>query len=845
MSKDLVLNIIMKASDKASAAFEKVKKAGGGLSGKLGETVRVLDKTNTALKRIDGLQKLRAEAAQAAASSDKLQREIKELAAAIKSQGAPTDAQVKKMQQLENASQRAAAKEQQLSDKSRALARELKSAGVNTGALASEQARLTAQAAKASAEINRQNTVLKKMESAARRLRNAPIAVAGFEAARMYASAKARAVATGFSAPVKAYAESEAAGMDLKTAMMTSGGAVAAEYRQIDELATRLGDRLPGTTADFKNLMTMLIRQGMSAKNILGGTGEAAALLAVQLKKTPDAAAEMAAKLQDATRATETEMLQVMDGVQKLFYAGVDDSNILGAFSKFSPALDVLKLKGRQAMDSVGPLIGMLDQAGLSGESAGNAMRKVFTRMMDTKKINKVAKGAGISLDFTDGAGEFGGMDKMYAELAKLKSLNTEARLKVLQGIFGDDAETLQALNTMIDKGREGYEEFGKKMAAQASLNERVNAQLGTLANLWDAASGTFTNFLASLGESIAPQLKSFTVWLGDVNEKLSIWAKNNPALAGGLMKAAAGVGILFAALAGAAAVAASLVMPFAALNYAFAALKVGALAAQFGMLKAGVFALGGAFAKFAAVAVSAVAAVGKAMLMNPIGLAITAVVAALYLLWRHWDTVKSVAVGAWTTIKTVLQNNPLAGFLAGPAGAIASLIANFDRLKAAAVSAWQSVKNAFAASSSAKANAPLGIGFSRGGYTGAGGVNEAAGIVHKGEVVFSQRDIAKFGGWQAVEALRRRGAAGLLALGEKLGAASPRNQGNVLPAPASFAPLARPVLAGAGGDNITIHIHAAPGMNEQSIVDKLMLKLKEREAAQARRRNSVFTDRD
>ena len=51
--------------------------------------------------------------------------------------------------------------------------------------------------------------------------------------------------------------------------------------------------------------MTMLIRQGMSAKTVLGGTGEAAALLAVQLKKSPEAAAEMAAKLQDATRGTE------------------------------------------------------------------------------------------------------------------------------------------------------------------------------------------------------------------------------------------------------------------------------------------------------------------------------------------------------------------------------------------------------------------------------------------------------------------------------------------------------------------------------------------------------------
>ncbi|CAM3122497.1 phage tail length tape measure family protein [Brevundimonas diminuta] len=45
---------------------------------------------------------------------------------------------------------------------------------------------------------------------------------------------------------------------------------------------------------------------------------------------------------------------------------------------------------------------------------------------------------------------------------------------------------------------------------------------------------------------------------------------------------------------------------------------------------------------------------------------------------------------------------------------------------------------------------------FDQGGYTGPGGMKQAAGIVHKGEVVFSQKDVARHGGPGAVEALRR-----------------------------------------------------------------------------------------
>lgn len=52
--------------------------------------------------------------------------------------------------------------------------------------------------------------------------------------------------------------------------------------------------------------------------------------------------------------------------------------------------------------------------------------------------------------------------------------------------------------------------------------------------------------------------------------------------------------------------------------------------------------------------------------------------------------------------------------------------------------------------------NMRLGGSYSTGGYTGDGGVNEPAGVVHRGEVVWSQRDVARAGGVDIVEAMRR-----------------------------------------------------------------------------------------
>ncbi|MEH3093363.1 MAG: phage tail length tape measure family protein [Agrobacterium cavarae] len=55
-----------------------------------------------------------------------------------------------------------------------------------------------------------------------------------------------------------------------------------------------------------------------------------------------------------------------------------------------------------------------------------------------------------------------------------------------------------------------------------------------------------------------------------------------------------------------------------------------------------------------------------------------------------------------------------------------------------------------------------LATGHAEGGYTGPGGKYEPAGIVHRGEVVWSQRDVARAGGVATVEAMRlgRRGYA-------------------------------------------------------------------------------------
>ncbi len=887
MPKNLELKIIMSATDKASAAFKKLREGGNVLAQSLKKAEAELHDLDKAQANLLRKNKLNKELSKNGEAIRKTAAEIRRLNNEIAKTGTASKEQEKELRNLTKANEKRTLAQEKNWEKVRKLDQALAAAGITAKRFTNAQDQLNKKHEAASKAVEKQRLAYEKLQNAQNKAAaaKAQMGDAAMRATTMMYTARGIADTTRnvLSAPVAAYAQSETASTDLRAAMMDNTGKVSAQYKDIDNLATRLGDRLPGTTADFKNLMTMLIRQGMSAQTVLGGTGEAAALLAVQLKKSPDAAAEMAAKLQDATRGTEKEMLAIMDQVQRLYYLGVDDNNILGAFSTLAPALDLMKVSGEQAMKTMGPLIAMLDQSGMSGEKAGNALRKVFDRSLSVEKFEKLKKLTGVSLDFTDGKGNFAGLEKAFTELAKLKNL-TDVQLKqVLGKVWGDDAETIGALTTMIKKGKEGYDEYAKKMQAQASLNQRVNDQLGTLANLWDAASGTFTNFLAKMGESVAPQLKELTKWIGGINEKLSDWAAKNPETAGAIMKTAAVIGVFLTAVVGIGAALSAVLVPIALSKFAFFSLfggmgKVigGALGLAGTLLK-----LGGALAAFGAKALVflatnpfgwAILAVGalvalyvywdkvkaalitgwewikKTFAANPLLYAFTGPVGVIVLLGTHWKRLWNALVSGWEWLKKVFSSNPIAAALHAAVNPIGALIANFDRLKAAASGALDWMKKAVgigtpakAAETAAKAPTTKPRGFSTGGYTGAGGVNEAAGIVHKGEVVFSQRDVARFGGWQAVEALRRGGAGVLAAIGNRLGMGHSDGKHAPLPSPQRF----HAAPAAVAGDTITVNVHAAPGMNEDSLVSKIMAHLQEHSRAKQRRLNSSYFDKD
>ena len=357
------------------------------------------------------------------------------------------------------------------------------------------------------------------------------------------------ALGAGLTAALKpsvlAYANLDEAATQLRVTVMGANGDVAQSYGALSAMASEMGNRLPGTTADFYAMTTMLLRQGQAAENILGGIGEAAAQAGVLLKLPQAGAAEFVSKLQDATATTAKDMVALVDTIQRTFNVGVDPGNMLQAFAALSPGMADLKMQGLAGAQALAPLIAMLDQTALSGGAAGLALTKVFQGTFDSKAVAAVnqlpelAKNK-IKLGFIDTKGESLGLENLFTQLEKLRALSTQGRQTVLELLFGKDAETMRALKPMIEKGRAGYDEMLAKMRAQAAAQLRIKEALGDTKNLWGALLGSVESVMALLAKPAVEFLKPYITDLNTIVGKVGEWVSAHEAVVrtGGLIAA-------------------------------------------------------------------------------------------------------------------------------------------------------------------------------------------------------------------------------------------------------------------------------------------------------------------
>jgi TP901 family phage tail tape measure protein len=500
------------------------------------------------------------------------------------------------------------------------------------------------------------------------------------------AQATALPLATLYKA-LDAYKSLELAQAEMEVALMTKEGLPTGEIRELNKQVEELGTKLPGTTADFYRVVTALKGAGMELDKIVNGGLKAASYLWVLFKEeaSPKEVAEMVQNFSNAYRIASQDFEAFADQIQRLkFASGLTLTQIAYATKYFSAELGQLGFTGLRASKFTLAWIGTLKQFGVAGETAGTSIRSVLQRIPELdkhlEKLRKQGLDININLkDFYDEKGAFKLEEFLMAVRKELSAIQDPLqRMQALRELF--DMEGMRAIAPLlaatkdealmyleeirksieathdpkkIAEFREQYEQLRKQIEAggftglekmtreldnQASLQQRLNRLMNTYANALEAVEGTLVNLLSVIGSLIAPTLIAILNPLNDLLGKLADFIQENRTVARVLTLTVGGFVSLLAIMGTVSLAVASFMKLF---SFAFAPVKWLMSVSAVGKL------------------ILALRAFSLALLTSPVGwiaLAIGVLIGAVYLLWKHWDTVSRWLAKAWSWLRLSWQ---------------------------------------------------------------------------------------------------------------------------------------------------------------------------------------------
>jgi TP901 family phage tail tape measure protein len=377
----------------------------------------------------------------------------------------------------------------------------------------------------------------------------------------------------------------------------------------------------------------------------------------------------MTAKLREAYKLSDDELTKMADSMQRAKFAfGMKPSDLMAASAYEAPVLNQLGISGLENTNKMLAIQGMAAQVGLEGSSFGTNFSMMLTRLakgpemmeMATKgmkgKAREIVESMGITFDFFDENRNFKGLDGMIKELEKLKLIadkgGQESALIVADALFG--AEAGRPAMILAEQGEAGFKAAQERMEQQASLQQRIDRTTKSTANTLEALGGSLENLGAAMAGPAVQALHPLINLLNDATGKLTEFAEANPVavkwlggLVGGVLAATAafmGFGVL---------------MNFG--RYALTGLQlIPGLGTGLSWLAKGAGnlgrILGGALLSGLKLAGQAVLWLGRALMANPIGLAITGIALGAYLIYRYWEPIKEFFSGVWNRVKSVFE---------------------------------------------------------------------------------------------------------------------------------------------------------------------------------------------
>lgn len=399
-----------------------------------------------------------------------------------------------------------------------------------------------------------------------------------------------------------------------KQAFIDMSLGVAKPAEELINIANSLGGAIDGLSGQQLNKMT-----------------EEVAKFAIATDTASDVASNMVSNTVNAFKLPATEVPKLLDAITAASnYSSADVADLGEALSKCSAAASGMN----QNVYDTSAALAVLANAGVKGSEAGTGLSNIFERMANPKNVENLT---GIGVAVFDAEGKMRSLVDIATDFdEKTKNMTGAEKQYIALQAFGDvGGRAFTKLAGNAEAFKKQQQQITDSQGAMNQAYEEMNQSLG--ANL-QLAKNSGMAILYKIGEKLAPQVKEITDYIVDLSKKISRADDGTLDWAISIGKVVVGLFAFFKA----ASVTMSIVSTIAA--------NMKTLRAVFSIIQ---IAASGLFK----VLIIGIRAVATAFLTNPIGLAITAIIVVLMLLYYNWDTVKDYLIAGWNMVKNAINS--------------------------------------------------------------------------------------------------------------------------------------------------------------------------------------------
>ncbi|MCA6960900.1 phage tail tape measure protein [Pectobacterium odoriferum] len=277
------------------------------------------------------------------------------------------------------------------------------------------------------------------------------------------------------------------------------------------------------------------------------------------------------------------------------------------------------------------------------------------------------------------------------------KAGNVDAQQSLMQSYGLQEVfRTPEAVNYAMSMKQnwQSYQANQQRMnspAATQTLGLDFARQNDTLTGRWNRMTTSVMNIALNVGEALTPVLVSLSDTLIPILDQLVTWTAANPELVRGIVMAVAGFFAFRMALSGAKLGITTLLSPLLSVWDGILQVQRGWQLFNAGLRTTGVLQgiggglswfvggagtlarmLGGVLRSGLMMAGRAVLFLGRMLLMNPIGLAVTAIAGAAYLIYQYWEPISAFFKNLWSQVSQAFNagwealNNAVSGGVVG-----------------------------------------------------------------------------------------------------------------------------------------------------------------------------------